>query len=149
MPNTQEGGGIQPDDVEPKEDNDEGGPSQVIDPPIYKVIADLYGDARNFLLEANSYLFEAVYQVVLLNEMNQEIDLLSPFYNAYQVISSQYATPMSFVPAVRALNLHILRRSGYINISSYLTYEGITVTPSWQVLSETAGYRINDDLVEG
>lgn len=126
-----------------------GGTGGVVSPTIYKIISDNYGEARTSLLESNSYLFEAVYQVVLLSQIDPEIDLLMPLFSAYQIMSGRFASPTLFIPAVRTLNVHVLKRSGYTNLSSYLTFEDILVSPSWQVLSEAAGYHINDNLVEG
>jgi hypothetical protein len=141
-------GDVQPDDpIIPPPPPPPNNPV-VIAPTIYKVISEYYGGARDFLLEANVYLYQAVYEVIMLDEEDQEVDLFSPFYRTYLFLSDRLADPRNFIPAVRTLNSHILKRSGYANISSYLHFEDFSVSPSWQALSEYAGYHINNDLVE-
>lgn len=112
---------------------------------IYSTISNCYGNARSYLLEANGLLFDAIYQIVLVNELLPEIDLMSTFYSTYQIISTEFASPKLFIPAVRTLNAHVLKTSGYDTVDDYLYFNAITVSPSWQLLSDTAGYPIGDE----
>lgn len=83
----------------------------VISPADYLTIANDYAYAREQVLGSVDFLFDAVYQVVMLNTIIPEVDLLSEFYNGYLVNANQYNTPVTFLSAVRALNNHVLNRT--------------------------------------
>lgn len=118
----------------------------------YKTLADHYASARERVLLVKDDLFDAVYQVVLLQELLPEVDLLYPFYDSYLLSSNEFKTPASLLDAVRALNSHVLTRGDYDNINEYLWENNAHLLANnlditWQTLSGEAGYEIDDVYV--
>ena len=118
----------------------------------YKCLADLYSQARERVLAVNQDLLDAVYQIVMLQTCIPEIDLLSSFWNSYNLSSSQFNTPTALLEAVRALNNHVIVRGGYTEIDEFFaacTTDGtpITVDETWQSLSSEVGFDISDTYV--
>lgn len=115
--------------------------ANVISKDQYLSIAADYDLAYESLLGPSSYLYDAVYSVVLLQDVLPEVDLVNPFYNAYSVGSSS-DVPSSWISAVRAINQHVLTRGGYSDIDTYLGAS--TVPQNWATLSALAGYQIDN-----
>ena len=118
----------------------------VIAPQDYLAIATDYANARTSVLGSVQYLFDAVYEVVILNSIQPEVDLLNEFYNSYLVNTNQYSTPVTFLSAVRALNNHVLNRGdgSYTTISEYITEQvpGGKVPAAWADLCTSAGFPV-------
>lgn len=121
----------------------------VISGADYSTIATNYANARNQAVSAVGYLFEAVYQIVLLNELVPEIDLLQEFYSAYLINNDLLKSPVNFMPAVRALNNHVLNRGTAATVDAFLTDEGVTVPQTWATLSESSGHDISEVNISG
>lgn len=121
----------------------------VISGADYSTIATNYAHARDSAVNAVGYLFEAVYQVVLLNDIIPEVDLLQEFYSSYLINNDLLKSPVNFMPAVRALNNHVLNRGSSSTINDFLTEEGVTVPQTWATLSESAGYTIGAENISG
>jgi hypothetical protein len=115
----------------------------------YKQIADELADARDTQVLSKEFLFNAVYDVVLMQEIYPELDLLSPFWDTYNVDTQSVSNPINIIGAVRALQNHVLIRSTYATINSYLYNEVYPslLQPSFQELSVDAGYAIDDMYV--
>ena len=114
----------------------------------YLAVATNYANARSRVVSAVSYLFEAVYQIVLLQEIIPEVDLLSEFYNSYLINNDTLKSPVNFLPSVKALNNHVLSRSTATTLDAYLDDEGITVPQQWATLSASAGFSISSGNID-
>lgn len=78
----------------------------------YGTISNLYGSASSQLTGIADYYFQAATEVLLLDEFDPELDLLEPFYNAWQAALSVYAfTTPSALNAVTALQDHIIDKA--------------------------------------
>ena len=114
----------------------------------YKIVADYYADARDRELLANGDLFDAVYYVVSLDQLAQEIDLLQTFWDTYLITANFVETPSGLMPAVTAINNHVIVRGSYEDINEYFADNaGLTIDATWQSLSADAGYDISDTYV--
>jgi hypothetical protein len=51
----------------------------------YLAVANYYADAYDATSSSLIYLFDAVYTIAMLESVIPEVDLLSTFYDAYQV----------------------------------------------------------------
>lgn len=120
--------------------------AQVIGGADYVSIATSYANARTAVLSSVSYLFEAVYTIVQLDVVEPEVDLLTEFFNSYQINADLFRSPVSFLSAVRRLNNHVLNRGGFTTVSAYLTSEGVTVPQAWADLSSAAGYDLSGNV---
>lgn len=115
--------------------------------PSYVAIATAYSNARNQQLTVKDYLFDAVYEIVMLQEIIPEVDLLVEFYNSYQVNTTLFSAPQTLLSAVRKLNNHVLNRSSYTNLDDYLEGEGVTVPEQWADLCSSAGFPIDSSNI--
>ena len=78
----------------------------------YSNIAQFYANSQVQLSGVVSYFYDAAYEVVLLQVFDPEIDLLSPFYQAYLAADVVYnRAPQQVIAAVGALQNHVLNRS--------------------------------------
>jgi len=110
----------------------------------YITIADKLSSARVALQGSVGEMFDAVYEIVQLDSIDKEIDLLSPFFNVYQVSNAQWKQTSTLDAGVRALNNHVLRRSSHATLDAYLTNEGVQVTQTFADLCNGLGYPIVD-----
>lgn len=135
----------------------------------YQNIANFYTNAEITVSGVVSYYFDAAYEIVVLQVFDPEIDLLSPFYNAYLSADVIYKrAPQATIQAVAALQAHVLNRAKatdgttkFANINEWLdadnsfgvsgtnlgrsgdTNDAITVPAEFANLSSQAGYSIN------
>ena len=123
--------------------------SRVISQTEYRNIALDYAAAYERLLEPNDFLYDAVYRVVLLQVVIPEVDLVNPFYDAYNVKFNNSDIPSSMIDAVAAINNHVIIRGGYDDVDAYLDAgSGITVPSGWATLSELAGFTISTGNID-
>jgi hypothetical protein len=115
----------------------------------YHAIAISYGNVKTRLAALSGYLYEAVYQVVLMNTYEPTKDLLDAFAGVYEVNLGAYASLIPFVPAVKAINSHVINRGGYATVNAYLTAKGITVPQAWADLCTAAGTTIDPSHISG
>jgi hypothetical protein len=121
----------------------------VIGASDYKVISDLYSLARLRVIGMKDDLFDSVYQVVLLNSVDPEVDLLSPFWNTYLLNSNVAISDENLLASVRAINSHVIVRGAYTTIDGYFAANpGLLVTQTWADLSRDAGYIIDPIYIE-
>ena len=116
----------------------------VISGANYQAIATYYGNARKQLNTVSSYLSSAVDTVVYLNDTLPTIDLLNPFYSTYVSNTASYGSNISMLPAVSAINSHVLSRGGYASINAFLDATSITVPQTWADLCSASGTTINN-----
>lgn len=64
--------------------------SSVISGADYLAIATSYAHARDQLISSVDFLFDAVYQIVTLDELYPTVDLINEFYNGYTVNSRHF-----------------------------------------------------------
>lgn len=113
----------------------------------YVSLATAYASARDQQLTIKDYLFDAVYSIVLLQEIHPEVDLLNEFYDSYQVNATVLTAPQTLLQAVRRLNNHVLNRSNYSTIDNYLSGEGVTVPRRWAELCSATGFIISETYI--
>lgn len=118
--------------------------ANVISQADYSSIATSYANARDKAVSAVGYLFDAVYTIVLLQDLLPEVDLLQEFYNSYLINNDLLKSPVNFMPAVRSLNNHVLNRSSYSDIDTYLDAASQTIPQTWADLSASAGFVITE-----
>ena len=119
----------------------------VISGPDYRLVTDEVGAAYTEALEVKDYLFEAVYRIVLLQVIIPEVDLLSEYWDSYQVNSPIYSSSVNFMGSVKTMQSHVLQRGGYATIDAYLLATGTQVCQSWATLSAAAGYPISNAYI--
>jgi len=123
--------------------------SRVISQTEYRNIALDYAAAYERLLSPNDFLYDAVYRVVLLQVVIPEVDLVNPFYDAYNITFNNSDIPSSIIDAVAAINNHVINRGGYDDVDAYLdSGSGITVPAGWATLSELAGFTIDPTNID-
>lgn len=128
-----------------------------IDAVAYETIADLYTTAVSPLADLASYYSDAADVILFYSDdhtsaqaTNVEVDLLPPFNSAYLSAAGIYGTttqvlPVAAVEAVRALQKHVLDRSGLSTLALYYTSVGINtanLSAEFKALSAAAGYTI-------
>jgi hypothetical protein len=122
---------------------------QLISIADYSAIAGYYGNIKTVLSSASTYLYNAVYKIAQIDDIEPSIDLLQDFYNSYKVNSAQYSSDLPLLAAVRKLNTHVLNRGGYASIDAFLEANAATVPQSWATLSGEAGQTIDEDNISG
>ena len=115
----------------------------------YRDIAIAYANARDQVLGAKQFLYDAVYIIVLMQQVQPEVDLLSTFWDTYQINTNTLQAPTLLLSAVRSINQHVLRNGGYDDIDAFLTHgEGVMVPQRWADLSSAAGFPISSNNIE-
>ena len=112
----------------------------------YKALADQYAQAVLTISKSQTYLYDAVYDVVLYDDLLPSVDLLDPFYDVYTRGVNVTAATTGLLEAVRAVNAHVINRGGYSDINSYLGVNNANLNKldtNWATLSSQAGYAIN------
>ena len=104
----------------------------------YISISAEYSSARDSIVSAKSNFWNAVYEIVMLQDVRPEVDLLSIFYDTYEVESNKLTSVIPFMGAVRALNQHVLNEAGVDTIAEFL--DSTPVNPTWITLCEFAGF---------
>ncbi len=123
--------------------------ANVISGANYAAVATNYANARDKVVSSVDYLFQAVYQIVLLQDIIPEVDLLQEFYSSYLVNNDILKSPVNFLPAVRSINNHVLSRGTDASLDAYLESEGVTIPQTWADLSSAAGFTIASEHISG
>jgi len=118
----------------------------------YLNIAEDYAAAMDALSDVPVNLWNATYEVVMLQQVNPEVDLLNAFYNTYQINTSIVASKGTYLEAIRTLQVHILSRSDAAVVSSvddfiYNYVPGQKVPSEFAELSSLAGYPISAEYI--
>lgn len=123
--------------------------ADIINKATYLDIADNLAIAYSKVQGIADYYYLAADDILQSNEMDVELDLLRPFWNAYLAASSAYVSvPQSVIAAVASLQDHLIRRTASTNIDTALTSIGVDpdtefdVDGYFKVLSSQAGYPI-------
>lgn len=119
--------------------------SGVLDGDTYQSIAVSYGNARSQILGSKQFLFDAVYLIVLIDETQPEVDLLSTFWDTYNINTDSLNAPTLMLSSVRAINQHVISKGGYESIDEYLLVNGVMVPQEWAEMSEAAGFEISEE----
>lgn len=129
--------------------------STTISAANYQSIAGYYGNVKKVLGTVSGYLFGAVTTIANMNDVEPTYDLMTQFYNSYQVNSSTLASDLPLLAAVRTLNSHVLNRGGYTSIgatsdnTSFLHVQSITVPQGWADLCSSTGQVIDASHISG
>lgn len=115
----------------------------VISQEKYRDLAVLYANARAQILGSKDYLFDAVYEIVLLQAVQPEYDLLPVAYDTYTVNTDLLRGTSNLLQFVRSLNNHVLNNSNYATIDAYLAATSTTVPQEWADLCAIAGFTIS------
>ena len=128
----------------------------VISGQDYYDIASYYASAMDRLDEVSEDLWDAVYEVVMLQVVDPEVDLLNQFYSAYQINSNITTARSTYLAPVRTIQNHVIFRSdpNYVqNVNDYIWLNvvqplGLLIPEQWAELSRRAGFPIDDSYVE-
>jgi len=78
----------------------------------YETISTLYANAQIQIAGVADYYYDAAYEIVLLQTFDPELDLLQPFYTAYNAVQTLYTqTPAAVVSAIGSLQAHVLSKA--------------------------------------
>jgi len=120
----------------------------VISGTDYRNIAVSYSNALLRVEDASGDLFDAVYDIVMLQAIDPEIDLLMQFYSAYQINTSILSAKSTYISTVATLQNHVLSRGHFVNVDAYLDDQLITVPRKWAELSALAGFPISNSNID-
>lgn len=123
--------------------------ANVISGTDYAAIAQYYANSRSSNINSIGYLYDAVYTVVLNTDIYPTLDLISEFWNSYQINEGIFRASSSYLSAVVAINSHVLNRSPstITTINDYLSDEGVTVPMGWAELCKLTGTLICKDNI--
>ena len=122
--------------------------SSVVPPSTYRYFAGVYGNIKSAVNSIHSPLYDAVQIIVDFDKLNPTEDLLFAFNNTYTYVSGLYKdTPL--LPAVRALNQHVINRGNYQSIDSYIAMNSFTVPQAWADLCALTGVTISPSNISG
>jgi len=119
----------------------------VISGDDYYSLSSLLGDAYSTQTTAIGYVDSGLREVVLLDDEDQEYDLLYDFYNLRDQITAVLSSPANYASAVRALNNHVINRSG-MDLNVWLSTNGVKVTQEYATLSGLIGFTIDPGNIE-
>lgn len=124
--------------------------ANVINYSDYLAIATNYASARDAVLSSSDFLLAAVNDIVALDVIEPEVDLLSEFFQSYQINADLFGSSTNLLSAVRRINNHVLNRGGeslntYIAAGIAANGGGDTekVPQTWADLCSAAGYEID------
>ncbi len=114
----------------------------VISGDQYRALAVSIANARDKTLATKSDIFDAVYSIVFLKSLAPEVDLLNVFWGAYLVNSDLASNTSNLTAMVRAMNAHVVSRSGLATVDLFLEAHATTVPQTFADLSNSVGYPI-------
>ena len=117
--------------------------SNVISVESYVSLAEDSSNAVLALRAPSVFIANSVDDIAALNAVYPTLDLITPFFNAYQASISTSAYPSSWITACRALNNHVINRGGYADIDAFLATGPGYVPQQWIDLSLAAGFTIS------
>lgn len=119
----------------------------IISPANYVKLSDYYADLRANISAQQHYLYDAVYAIVLFDDVEPTLDLLQPFNDTYTQQHNVLGTTAPFHAVARALNNHVLRRGGYVSMDEYFHENSVMVDQNWADICSDAGYTISDTYI--
>jgi len=122
--------------------------ADVINATSYERIAGYYAAAHDSLLSIADNYEDAVYEIVILDDLYPTLDLIDPFYSAWVAGLASFSNPtLTILNAVKALQRHVVRRSGEDTVDDWITSAGVSgLDQTFADLSELAGYPITQGL---
>lgn len=122
--------------------------ANVISGADYLAIAQYYATARSRMVDTVQYFWNAVYRVVLLDDIQPSIDLLGEYYASYLLNEGKMLQTSGFDAAVRAMQQHVARSHASGTVDGYLAAEVPSGVPQeWADLSAAAGFSISADNI--
>lgn len=134
--------------------------AKVISGAQYSELATLYGQLRQVLGSANTYMLDALDIIAKYDEVEPTRDLIVSFDNVYQQQSVTLASSSQFLEVVRALNNHILTRArtsdgqAYTSVNQYLQDEetdnpgDVGFPQEWAEMSAQVGQTLDNSFIE-
>jgi hypothetical protein len=113
----------------------------------YLLFSEYIVEIYNQFLTGVSYLTECASYIVNIHNITISVDLANPFYNVQVATQNKYTGFAIYYDYARALNRHIILRSGFTTIDAYLENQNIKVDPVWQTISGQVGYPISSSNV--
>lgn len=120
----------------------------------YISVSQNFTNARVLLLGTTGEMLDAVEIIVLSNDLETEIDLLMPFWTAYQTALVDSRVSSYLLSAISSLQQHVIDRAidpsttlPYTDINEWLRDETITVPTTFADISELAGWPIDHDRI--
>ena len=121
----------------------------------YMAIADDYATAASGIEGISANYYNAAYEIVILSSFDPNLDLLSPFYNAYLASASVYENiPVAAISAVGELQRHILSKARdnvnnaqFTSIDAWMAERAVTVPQEFADISNLAGYTISSTYI--
>ena len=114
----------------------------------YRTLAINYANGYDSQVAAKQDYYDAVYNIVLLDQIRPEVDLLTVAFSTYNVMTDILQSTSSLLSVVRAINNHILNAGSYASIDAFLddatgSLGGTGQVPqTWGDLSAAAGFTI-------
>ena len=112
----------------------------------YLAIAQFYSDARASNLSSIGKLYDAVYRVVVSEEIFPTLDLINPFWTSYIANSNTFRAATNYTAAVSAINSHVIARAGLdandetiTSLDMYFDDQMIQVPMGWAELCKATG----------
>lgn len=124
-----------------------------ISPEKYSLIAQYYSEAADQVADVGHYYYDAAYEVLIIQQFDPEIALLSTFFSTYKAMTSSFDSPSAVITAVSALQRHILDKARtdadgrYTDINDWLEDNSLTVPEGFADLSALGGFPIEDGNV--
>lgn len=125
--------------------------TQVISGSEYDDVQSDMAAAKRSLDLMSSFVYSAVQSIAYMQVVLPEVDLLKPFWDSYEAVVQLQNSPSVLLPAVRALQAHVLTRCpSYTTIDGYIAGEvpGGKVCTEWKQLSDAAGYPIGSGYTQ-
>lgn len=118
----------------------------VISGTDYLAIAQFYSEARTANLSSIGKLYDAVYRVVVSEEIFPTLDLINPFWTSYIANSNTFRAATNYTAAVSAINSHVIARAGVdgagdtiTSLDMYFDDQNIQVPMGWAELCKATG----------
>ena len=124
------------------------GNSRLIGSCDYVIISTLYGQARDEKLNSKENLYLAVSEIVGFTDIEIKEDILSAFQSTYITSIPIDGSQQELLSAVTTLEKHVMAEGKYSTVNDYLEAQGIIVSQSWALLSNEAGFPIDDKYIE-
>lgn len=118
----------------------------VISKAGYISLANYLGNTKGVLLSAKETVYDAVYDIAILDDITQSIDLLSPFFASYESVTSTTQFNTSLNAAIQSLNNHVIRRTRG-SLDTFLTGSPDSLHYQFVIMSRDLGFDISDDFI--
>lgn len=114
--------------------------------PLYVQLARLCSNYQSNV-EASTASLDTTIETIL-GLTYEKVDILYPFLEVRDEISSAQRSTRTLIDIVRSLNNHALNSTGYSNLDSFFFHEEITVPIEWKTLCDLAGRTFSTQFIE-